>query len=223
MRSHHLQLWKIDNCGQIKTQFENQRMASEKTSANTRPLRGLGIADRGPRLVGKFYVGCDLGKRVDNSAVAVVKKQGEVIKLVHVKRFPLETPLATVLGYLKLLTGKLRHIQRTIIDQTGMGEFVVEEAKNVEIANVEGVILTLKLKEEMMSFLKNVMERGLLRIPYEPTLIAEFNLEKYELTKDGHIRFYHQAGTHDDQLWAVAMAVWAAQHGSGAGFFAIPR
>ena len=43
-------------------------------------------------------------------------------------------------------------------------------------------------------------------MPYDSQLIAEIHCEKYELTKTGHIMFSHPEGTHDDRLWALALA-----------------
>jgi hypothetical protein len=48
-------------------------------------------------------------------------------------------------------------------------------------------------------------------MPYDSELIAELNVERYELTKGGQIQFSHPSGTHDDRLFAVALAVYAAR------------
>jgi hypothetical protein len=42
-------------------------------------------------------------------------------------------------------------------------------------------------------------------------LIAELNIERFELTKDGKIRFSHPEGTHDDRFWSLALAVAATR------------
>ena len=48
-------------------------------------------------------------------------------------------------------------------------------------------------------------------IPYDSELIAELNIERYELTKDGKTRFSHPQSTHDDRFWALALAAYAAR------------
>ena len=53
-------------------------------------------------------------------------------------------------------------------------------------------------------------------IPYEQTrlnerFIAQLNVEKIEITKEGRIKFSHPSGTHDDMLWAFALAVYATK------------
>jgi phage FluMu gp28-like protein len=53
--------------------------------------------------------------------------------------------------------------------------------------------------------------RPRLHIPYDPDLIHELNVERYELAKTGKLLFNHPEGTHDDRFWALALAVYAAQ------------
>lgn len=47
------------------------------------------------------------------------------------------------------------------------------------------------------------------KLPYDRALINELNVERYELTKTGRIRFSHPEGSHDDRFWSVALAVYA--------------
>jgi predicted HTH domain antitoxin len=66
-------------------------------------------------------------------------------------------------------------------------------------------------KEQVMTYLKNVMEKNALKLPYDRELLHELNVEKFELSKSGHITFTHPSGTHDDMLWALALAVYASK------------
>ena len=158
---------------------------------------------------GVFYIGVDFGKRVDYSVVAVVdKKPDGVLKLVHVHRFSLETPYASVIGYVKTLCDRYKTVQGVLCDQSGVGDYIVEDMVRSGIPNVEGVILTLPKKQEVLGMMKQKMQNGLLFIPYDADLIAEINVEKFELTKEGQIKFSHPEGTHDDMLWALALAVY---------------
>jgi phage FluMu gp28-like protein len=158
------------------------------------------------RLSGRFCVGVDLGKKRDHSAVAVVRlHQDGGVQLVHLHRFRLGTPYASVIGYVKALTDRYRTVEAIYVDQTGIGEYVTEDMTAV-VSNTRGVILTVKRKEEVLGHLREQMQTGKLSMPYDSQLIAEIHCEKYELTKDGHTRFSHPEGTHDDRLWALALA-----------------
>ncbi|MCS7114536.1 MAG: hypothetical protein RMJ15_00500 [Nitrososphaerota archaeon] len=63
----------------------------------------------------------------------------------------------------------------------------------------------------MARWLKQCMTEKRLKIPYDNDLIAELNIERYELTKDGKIKFNHPEGTRDDRFWSLALAVYATR------------
>jgi len=172
---------------------------------------------------GSFYVGVDFGKHQDYSVVAVAEREDDIIKIVHVHRFPLETEYASVIGYIKSLCDRWRVVRAVYADVTGVGDYIVEDMRKSGILNVNGVLFTVRSKEEMATILKEAMRCGRLKIPYTPAksirdidLTAELNVERFELTKTGHIKFSHPENTHDDVFWAVALAVYAASQSVGA-------
>ena len=163
-----------------------------------------------PFNVGTFFVGVDLGKKLDHSAIAVVRKDGDIVSLVYLKRFKLGTEYGVVLAQVKLLERALQTVKRVYIDQTGVGEFFVEQSRK-EVKNVKGIMLSLQEKQNVMVCMKRTMEKGQLRIPYDSELINEINVERYEQTQTDQTKFSHPNGTHDDRLWALALAVYASK------------
>ena len=160
---------------------------------------------------GPYWLGIDLGKRVDFSIIAVVSKKGEQVKLVYYKRWPLETPYSSVIGSVRVILKKLGHVQKVLVDQTGVGDYIVEDMQKGGIPNVEGITLTLPTKQEILGHLKQLMQNQLFTYPFDVNLTSELNVERFELTKTGQIQFSHPDGTHDDILWAVALAVYASR------------
>lgn len=180
-------------------------------------------------LNGRFYAGVDLGQKQDHSVIALFESRGEEFILRYVKRFPLDTPYATVIGHLKVLADRYDRVQRICVDQGGE-RFVVEEMRNVIGDRVEGVTLSRERKQEVATCLRERVTRGLrelepgrwensFRIPYDPQVIEELTVERYEQDKDGSMKFSHPSGTHDDVFWAVGLAAYAArsQQPSGGG------
>lgn len=160
-----------------------------------------------------YWVGVDLGKKQDYSVVAVIRKDGDIFRLVGLKIFPLGTDYTGetgVISFLKVLDQKLRTIHEILMDQTGVGESVVEEAKK-SVPNVEGIVLSVPVKQDIMNFLKMMMQQKRLLIPYQLELANGLNIERFQLTKAGQIQYSHPDGTHDDRLWAVALAVYATR------------
>ena len=41
-------------------------------------------------------------------------------------------------------------------------------------------------------------------------LIAQINVEEFEVSKSGHIRFFHSENSKDDQLVALALALYGS-------------
>ncbi len=164
--------------------------------------------------MGRYFVGVDFGKKVDYSVIAIVRwnvktKSAELVGMV---RFPLETPYATVIGYVKIICDKLQRVELVLVDRTGVGEYITEEMQNVHIkSKIEGVMLTVPSKQEILGYMKQTMENEHLGLYLDPDLIAQLNVEHFELTKAGQIQFSHADGTHDDELWALALAVYATR------------
>lgn len=160
----------------------------------------------------KFFVaGVDLGQKLDHSAIAVVEKRGKEFYLVLLKQFPLGTEYGSVLGYLKLLNENLRDLRRIMIDQTGVGETFMEMTIKSGLKNARGILLSQPKKQDVMTFLKHCMEDGLVHIPYDRDFMNELNVERFELEETGRLKYSHPPGTHDDRLWAFALAVYYAR------------
>lgn len=98
-----------------------------------------------------------------------------------------------------------------------IGDYTVEDIKNSGIQNVEGVVFTSSRKQEMASLLRERMMNTQYffpyftwETPYRSEYVAELNIERFTLMKDGTARFSHPARTHDGTFWATALAVSAA-------------
>lgn len=183
------------------------------------------------KLERKYFAGLDLGKQVDHTVLAVVELTAKnLVRLLHKREFPLGTPYPEVIAY----TAKAHQIfnfEGLYVDKTGIGDAVVDELENLDVSNVVGVFFTDAEKENMLNYLKLVMEKKLLRINGEDKqLIAQINEQQYEYLKPStaqeriHIKFYHPRGRHDDQLYALALACYASKEATPEPFLAvIPR
>jgi len=164
----------------------------------------------GPLDVGEYYAGIDLGKKADFSVIAILKKEQEMLKLVFLKQFPLETPYSQVIGFIVAANEKFNFC-KVLIDKSGVGEPITEEIKSLGLDNVDGQSFTLQSKGEMLGYMKVKMEQKLLKIPYDRDLCQQINEQRYEYTKSGQLKFWHPTGSHDDKLWALALAVFASK------------
>jgi len=164
---------------------------------------------------GEFFAGLDLGKHRDYSALVVIEKVDNKFLLRHLKIWPLETSYASVIGYIKALQDRWGGFCKIRVDSTNQ-DYVVEDMKNSEIDNVEGVHFTLPRKQEMATLLKQRMINNKFwypyftwERPYRGEFVTELNVERFELRKDGSIALNHPSGTHDDVFWSVCLALYS--------------
>lgn len=161
------------------------------------------------------FGGVDLGKKQDYSVISAIDKSGELDKLVFHRQFPLETPYPEIIGGMKRLH-QLAPFRKIAIDRTGIGEAIVDEMRDLP---VEGVLFTEQRKADILGSLRVRMEQGNLALPYNRELCAQLNEQRYEYKKTGKIHFWHPTASHDDRLWSLALAVYAAR---GEGPISIP-
>lgn len=95
------------------------------------------------------------------------------------------------------------------LDKTGVGEGPYEKIKQF-MRGMEGVTLTAQVKEDLMGKLKLALEQGKLTLPRDSSrLLVQITAQRCEPTISGTLKFSHPTGTHDDQLWALGLAVYA--------------
>jgi phage FluMu gp28-like protein len=159
---------------------------------------------------GEFLVGIDFGKHTDHSVITVLKKTDDDLCLVYLNELPLETPYTTVIGTVRRLNEAYR-FAAGCLDKTGVGEGPYEEIRGF-MRGIEGVTLTAQVKEDVMGRLKLAMEHGKLTLPRDDTrLLVQITNQRCEPTMSGTLKFSHPTGTHDDQLWSLALANYASQ------------
>jgi hypothetical protein len=176
----------------------------------------------GDRLKGEYLIGIDFGKHTDHSAIAVLEKIHDNLQLVYLKELPLETSYTAVIGSVRRLN-EAYAFAGGCLDKTGVGEGPYEEIRQF-MRGMEGVTLTAQVKEDIMGKLKLALEQGRLILPRDnPQLLVQMTAQQCEATKSGTLKFSHPAGTHDDQFWSLALAIYAAQQQTRPNFKPISR
>jgi phage FluMu gp28-like protein len=165
---------------------------------------------QGQKYHGQYLVGIDFGKLADHSVVAILEKLNDNLRLVYLKEFPLDTPYTAVIGAVRRLN-EAYAFSAGYLDQTGVGEAPYEEIRQF-MRGMEGVTLTASAKEDILGKLKLALEKGKLTLPRDSSrLLVQMTAQRCEPTISGALKFTHPAGTHDDQMWALALAVYASQ------------
>lgn len=171
------------------------------------PAAGLpGLYQGGP-----CFVGVDIAARNDLFVIWVVEAVGDVLwtrEVITRRRasfFEQDQLLAEVLARYRVV--------RCRIDQTGMGEKPVEDAKRSHGASrVEGVLFSAARKLELATDLKEAMQDRKARIPAgDVVLRADLHAIKSQVGVTGTRRLIADGETdgHADRFWAAALAVSA--------------
>jgi Terminase large subunit, T4likevirus-type, N-terminal len=159
---------------------------------------------------GHYYaLGWDVAKYDDYSVVTVIDVNTG--HLVYFDRFhrisygdQIDQKVAPV--------AKLYHGASVLMDATGVGDAVLEEARKRDIV-VEGYVLSTKTKKELVDEAVVAIEQMYVTYPNIPVLIDELKSYGYKLTESGNIVFSAPEGKHDDCVISFCLAVHAAKRG----------
>ncbi|TNG92238.1 terminase [Pasteurellaceae bacterium USgator11] len=160
------------------------------------------------------FVGMDIAVRGDLTVIWVLELLGDVYwtrEIIVLKRVPLREQLE-----------RLNHVfqQYNVInchlDQTGMGEKMVEDAQYQHgKSRVQGVLFNVASKLNMATIGKNAFEDRKIRIPQgDNELRADLHKLKKITGSTGQPRFVAESDSkgHADRTWACFLALNAAQN-----------
>ena len=186
----------------------------------------------------EFYLGLDLGQARDHSALCAVERVLEVslqegamlvtFNVRHLELFPLGTPYSEVVETVGIIMEQpeLSHNTTLIIDQTGVGEAVMEMFRNAPVSmNPIGITITggqkvnntpdgyTVPKVSLVDALTVRFQNGRIKIsPELPEAVKlKEQLENFtvKINKRGHETYEAMDETvHDDLVLALSLAVW---------------
>ena len=164
---------------------------------------------------GLTYIGIDVARRRDLWVAVVLERVGDVhwVRELRAERditFRQQTDIVAELAH------RYRPV-RIAVDQTGMGEVIVEQLQAEHGAlRVEGVLMTAPRKLDVASALREAMEDKRLRIPDDQNLRLDLHSVRMEIGPTGGARLVAErsdATGHADRFWALALACGAAADG----------
>lgn len=173
---------------------------------------------------GPCFVGVDIGARNDLFVIVVLEQVGDVLwtrEIVSRKRVTFAEQDALLADVFNAY-----HVIRCCMDQTGMGEKPVEDARRRHgSSRVEGVLFTGPAKLTLATTGKEAFEDRRIRIPLgDGDLRADLHKLKKMTGPTGAPRFVAEsdAAGHADRTWALFLALNAAAGPSGP-VFAVSR
>jgi hypothetical protein len=179
-----------------------------------------------------FYLGIDLGKRRDPSAMAIVEgKTVQGLQLRYAERVALGTPYPEVAERVRYLVEheNLRGRCAVVLDSTGVGEPVVDMLRSSRLGcEVSAVNITGGERETRSGNVWNVPKRDLMagvqvlleqhelkiarRLTEAGPLMRELTSVRMTAGSGGRLRMGADGpGEHDDLVMALALACWRAK------------
>jgi phage FluMu gp28-like protein len=159
---------------------------------------------------GPVYLGRDVARRRDLSVIWAAELVGETLWV----RERVELRGASFAEQDHEFERLMRayRVVRAGVDQTGMGEKVVEDLQARWGATVEGVLFTGPRKLDIATALKDRFERGLIRIPKDAAIRADLRSVKRVAGPSGAPRLAEDGSSdaHADRFWAAALMAAAA-------------
>lgn len=161
---------------------------------------------------GNCYIGIDIARRNDLWVAVVLERIGDVlwVRELNAERGITFAEQASITAALV----KRYNPVRIAIDQTGMGEAVVEAMQDAHgKSRVEGVLLTSPRRLAVATAIREAMEDGRVRLPADEALRHDLHSIKAETGATGAPRLVaERSGTdgHADRFWALALAAAAA-------------
>ena len=166
---------------------------------------------------GPVHIGVDIARRRDLWVAAAIETVGDVLwcrELVVRQGITFSEQRQIVAA----LDARYRPL-RIAVDQTGMGESVVEQLQDdLGSLRVEGVLMTGPRRLDAATALREAMEDRRLRIPADDALRRDLHSVRAEAGPTGAPRLVAERGTtdgHADRFWALALACAAAADGAG--------
>ena len=166
-----------------------------------------------PAAGGSTTIGVDVARRRDHWVAAVLEQVGDVLwlrELAVQQGIPFSAQRAIVGD----LAARYRPV-RIAVDQTGMGEAVVEQLQeDLGRTVVEGVLMTGPRRLDVATALREAVEDRRLRIPPDGDLRRDLHAVRAEAGLTGAPRLMaERSGTdgHADRFWALALACTAAR------------
>ncbi len=184
-------------------------LAWELIRAAEDPAAGAPAGYRG----GRCWIGVDIARRRDLWVAAVLEAVGDVLWLRELVTRRGIT-FSEQVGVVADLAGRYRPL-RVAVDQTGMGEAVVERLRERHgRLRVEGVVMTAPRRLDLATALRAALEDRRLRLPPDEALRRDLHAVRAESGGAGAPRLVAvRAGTdgHADRFWALALACAAAE------------
>lgn len=162
---------------------------------------------------GQYAIGVDWGRSNDATVFTVLDVvSGEVVYLDRMT----DTDYNLQRTRLKALSENFG-LAPCLVEVNSMGQPQLEALQAMDVS-VAGFTTTNASKAQIIDALALAFERGEIRIPDDPVLIAELLAYQSERLPSGLLRYGAPDGMHDDMVMSLALAWWCGRGGAASWY-----
>lgn len=209
--------WELD----LRARYPSAEAAAEELDCIARPVSSSwldsgdvsacqDVAAGDPRQYhgGLTWIGYDLARRNDLSVLTVVEQWNELfwVREVRVMR---DCKFADQQQVVDELIQRYRPLA-CWVDQTGMGEGIVEQLRARHGHRIEGILLVGKRRLEIAQVVRHLTEQRRVRYPCNQAYRADLLSLRHQ-SADGLRASRNKDQGHADRFWSVGLALAAAQ------------
>ena len=169
------------------------------------------------------FLGVDIGRAHDLTAIAELAAVGEELRLVDLETIE-RAPFAE---QRELLWSRLSRpaVRGCAVDATGIGAQLAEETRAKFGSRVEPVQFTNAVKNDLFQGLHRAMEEARLVLPADRELREDINAMHRKISTGGNIQFTapRRPDGHSDRACALALAVDCAERNARRGPIIMPE
>lgn len=169
------------------------------------------------------FLGVDIGRAHDLTAIAELAAVGEELRLVDVETLE-RLPFAE---QREIISARLSRpsVRGCAVDATGIGAQLAEELRAKFGSRVQPVQFTNATKNELFQSLHRAMEEGRLSLPADRELREDVNAMHRKISTGGNIQFTapRRPDGHSDRACALALAVDCAERNARRGPIIMPE
>ena len=160
----------------------------------------------------RYVMGVDWGKTEDFTVITVIDDEtGEVVRVDRFNQIDYTVQRGRVVSAFEAF-----HPATVVVERNSIGEPLIEELVRSGLP-VQPFTTSNASKSLIIDALALAFERGDVRIPDDPSLLAELEAFEMERLPGGSFRYAAPSGMHDDMVMSLAFA-WHAHAGSGIPF-----
>lgn len=161
-------------------------------------------------LKGKTYIGVDIGRSSDRTAIAVIT---EAYGIYYLKKLEVLDNI-NFQRQKEIISDIIKESEAEIvlIDKGAIGMQLAEELER-DFFNVTGVNFTINLKNELVTNCKKLMEQNKIKYGDIRELISDFHKIKKNITSNNNVNFDSKRDStgHSDRAWAFMLGLHAVK------------